>query len=97
MTIKTKVAHTPGPWTYNMTGCESSHGLPIITKANGHLVAELCDHNEANARLIATAPELLEALKLGHRHFIQSNDLTPDDRAVLDELWATILKAKEDQ
>ena len=56
-------AHTPGPWFVQ----ESDHadtGL-LIKPIPGQVVAE-CDpvpEMEANARLIAAAPELLEALQ----------------------------------
>lgn len=50
------------PWNFDMNGCETSHGLPIITKANGHLVAQLASHSKKDARLIAAAPALLSAL-----------------------------------
>jgi len=55
--------HTPGPWYIN----------PIKANANGNrrIMAEQCtpvavvpDHLVADARLIAAAPDLLEALEL---------------------------------
>ncbi len=64
--------HTPGPW---MTGSGDCHGV-YGPKQNGHqqLVARCPDHHKsheydsqnmaANARLIAAAPEMLEALRL---------------------------------
>lgn len=60
--IKNK--HTPGPW------CFCDHA-PVITES-AHPFREICDYTdaefslgeaEANARLIAAAPELLAALK----------------------------------
>jgi hypothetical protein len=51
------------PWLFDMEGCGTSHGLPIITKANGHLVAHLCERSIKNARLIAAAPELLACVE----------------------------------
>lgn len=61
--------YTPGPW-----GADSSHYGTIYVEANAvidkRLVQEICavgptesgrDQQEANARLIAAAPELLEA------------------------------------
>ena len=54
---------SPAPWRVYPHGCDSSHGLPIITKKNGHLIAIMADRNLANARVIAAAPELLEALR----------------------------------
>lgn len=50
-------------WKYDKRGCVTSHGLPIVTKANGHLVAHLCERNDANGRIIAAAPDLLAALR----------------------------------
>lgn len=50
--------HTPGPWESTTDGIELS-----ITAKNGNLLATLAKGDEANARLIAAAPELLEALK----------------------------------
>jgi hypothetical protein len=62
--------HTPGPWIVG----RGADGLPIIHTApdtvspSGQGVAHICkramcqDH-EANARLIAAAPDLLEALR----------------------------------
>lgn len=54
--------HTPGPWKCAATGLARS-GLPefeIHWSDAGECVAEVV-HGEANARLIAAAPELLEA------------------------------------
>ena len=56
--------HTPAPWQYLIadrgyiiTNHDSSYDIAIVRN-----VAQRFD-NKANARLIATAPELLEALK----------------------------------
>ena len=50
-------AHTPGPWYLNPRGW--------VVQSTGDIVTRLeCSYNkEANARLIAAAPELLEALE----------------------------------
>jgi hypothetical protein len=58
-----KAEHTPGPWKVNH-GNEMHH----VTNTDGVVIAEVY-HNTpkpqpySNARLIAAAPELLEALK----------------------------------
>lgn len=55
--------HTPGPWVAYPTGLARS-GLPeyqIHWSDIGECVAETV-HGDENARLIAAAPELLEAL-----------------------------------
>ena len=65
--------HTPGPWEFGPN--HSSTGLagqlvvrPAGEFPHGEWVADVGsmydDHREANASLIAAAPELLEALKL---------------------------------
>jgi hypothetical protein len=59
--------HTPGPWSYNRDE-GGMHGHVIST--GEYVICELPDagdgaspHTEANARLIAAAPGLLEAAK----------------------------------
>lgn len=54
-----KTKHTPGPWIYND---RTAQVYPVHSAA----IAEVCNHDlnrEANARLIAAAPELLWALQ----------------------------------
>lgn len=65
--------HTPGPWHYSETA--SKHGTQLVYDTSGKLVADagrvhgrLVDVMQANALLIAAAPELLEALKLAAPH-----------------------------
>lgn len=67
-----KMKHTPGPWRYDdKTG--DSGGL-VVWAEGGDRVARVCwdscdeqsealSETEPNARLIAAAPELLEALQ----------------------------------
>ena len=62
---------TPGPWTYDQTVCiTGSEHLPCVVDAYGLVVAECQDDGhseiecEANAHLIAAAPELYEALEV---------------------------------
>jgi len=61
--------HTPGPWVLH-------EGKTAVNGADGHLVASCGSlpyrnkwDEEANARLIAAAPELLEALILAEVQF----------------------------
>jgi hypothetical protein len=54
-------AHTPGPWTAIETPESSHHDWRI--KATRLFIGVATDNSEADARLIAAAPELLEALE----------------------------------
>lgn len=56
--------HTPGPWQTSKLG-PSSDGSQREMISNGRFIAEVATSDEqqqANARLIAAAPELLENL-----------------------------------
>lgn len=58
------IKHTPGPWKTYATGLARS-GLPefeIHWSNDGECVAEVV-HGEADARLIAAAPDMLQALR----------------------------------
>lgn len=81
--------HTPGPWTALVD--QMRHGrrygprMALVTTNTGESVAIDCtgsgkdfDESAANARLIAAAPDLLEAL----RPFADLDTSTPS------ELWA---------
>lgn len=54
--------YTNGPWE---TAVNSSNEWDVCLPDGGDMVADLakCDNQEANARLIASAPDLLEACK----------------------------------
>ena len=65
------MAHTPGPWSAHggavyigKTGTFLDNGEP----AWGGFDVRLCPNPEANARLIAASPDLLEALELAESH-----------------------------
>lgn len=51
--------HTPGPWRY--TPWHIEEGNPTVRAPEGWLICETS--SDANARLIAAAPDLLEALR----------------------------------
>ena len=71
--------HTPGPWTTAFMGHSKVH---MIYGADGDDVASIYDFTRqrkrkehlANARLIAAAPELLEALKLAEQHILDGRN-----------------------
>jgi hypothetical protein len=91
-----KTQHTPGPWELR--------GPRLVTDKNGVIIAENISSNEgtseANAHLIAAAPELLEALKLGLLLIerIEPNDkLDEHEQAFANAARAAIQKAMEEQ
>ena len=91
--------HTPGPWVFtpevNMAGMRYVRQAPEANGSN-----EICrvegwrdGIGEANARLIAAAPELLEALQ----KLVRAIDRMPSNPAdgLADEARAAIAKATE--
>jgi len=54
--------HTPGPWVYYYEKIGNQH---IVWSDNSRIVSlSMNDDAESNARLIAAAPDLLEALSV---------------------------------
>jgi hypothetical protein len=82
--------HTPGPWEMSgpiglghlqgrepwfWVSADRTLHLQVMACPDGFVIGE----NEANARLIAAAPDLLEALKMGYADtmdYIQRNHLS---------------------
>lgn len=65
-----KTNHTPGPWSYLVSPGKtwSDHGMRAVANVGKYLVwipsdrvKELHNKSESNAKLIAAAPDLLEA------------------------------------
>lgn len=89
-----KVNHTPGPWKFNGEHMKSDSSA-VIRSADNMTVAFAADFNkyardeekDANARLIASAPELLDAVKRAY-------SLTAPLSAYGRELEALIAKAE---
>jgi len=102
-------AHTPGPWHLSVNGVDATDDAVIID-GNGNEVlgvSEWCRCEEADARLIAAAPELLEALRAvkkivddateRHTGFLVADFQTatyPNSRDAYDGLCAAIAKAE---
>lgn len=67
--MKTEMKHTPGPWRIstalgNDGGGSYRHEIdPCGVTIYQHLLGRTVPEIQANARLIAAAPEMLEALK----------------------------------
>ncbi len=65
---ETKAKHTPGPW--------EAQACQVISLRNRFQVCDTYRGNKADARLIAAAPELLEAAKEG---LIMVNELIEEE------------------
>ncbi len=87
--------HTPGPWGVAPNGKQVL--APHVIQRDNVLVRKLSgatpEQVEANARLIAAAPELLDALRKV-LEFDGSGDAYQWD-AIQDTAWAVIAKAEK--
>ena len=80
--------HTPGPWEYDRseTAMQEFRGYSVTYPSDAYgpgtrlvLISPECLENEADARLIAAAPDLLEALEL---LLNQASTLPMEDRQI---------------
>lgn len=97
---------TPGPWRYErmpfnlLDGYRDWHVFGDLDatcegEPDPTFVAD-CRHfasSEANARLIAAAPDLLEACKLANQFLLDQGHANSDTNCPLNQLWAAIAKA----
>ena len=80
-----KHTHTPGPWAARYHESTDSYTIHVAGRSwESYAVAEVsdCVQDEANARLIAAAPDLLAALEriepiLSRMYGAQAADLPP--------------------
>ncbi len=79
-----KPLHTPGPWKHDPTWGIIKHGKSEI--------CALHSGNLANANLISSAPDLLDALDWALRQI--DDDLCPDHQAAFDAALSTLRKEK---
>ena len=95
----TDTQHTPGPWKYGPDNRKTmrvfSGSREIVRALSTHGNRRLnCVERAANARLIAAAPELLEALQgllRSYRDFLPERYL--QDKGVATKAMAAIAKA----
>lgn len=97
------MSHTPGPWTLLDDQTFSTLGDKRVAGANkispAIVFGGLGEETEANARLIAAAPELLEALKevtdwLASQRDFELNNALPEEYAAVENARAVIAKAE---
>ena len=97
--------HTPGPWKFRELECEDSRGMGYVSGGPKDVdlfhtgAMELWAYeNRANARLIAAAPELLDALKTIRENWCwwlpSGRDDTNPMQAVLNMVEDAIAKAQ---
>ena len=93
--------HTPGPWfASEVTGDEepcyiSAHRWESLAKVYGNEEADFAQEGRANARLIAAAPELLEALHLMVEALQPAEvDFVDYERIAMEKARAAIKKAR---
>ncbi len=100
--------HTPGPWSSQSVTSVNERGVfvykRIVSPQGKTIVSDrgyIGDNAEANARLIAAAPELLKTLKDAHEWIdaqimtANSDQMTEHDEKVRDKAEASIAKATQ--
>ena len=81
--------HTPGSWKLSVDGCNAENNQAnVIEGADGSLIV-YGQANDGDARLIATAPELLEALEI----MIYGNVRSEWSKPTFDQARSAIAKA----
>lgn len=88
--------HTPGPWTVRLAGSQSQTVREIAQRSSAEIrfpitIARIISGTKDDARLIASAPDLLSALE----HLINDviNHQDGDDRSMT--LDVTVARAEE--
>ena len=97
--------YTKGPWHISETGPKWSINVGNGGDSNRHIAMVssyqefTSDHTEnlANARLIAAAPELLEALVSLVQEYVKLKPAVVFNRGAIEQARAAILKAIGDQ
>jgi hypothetical protein len=88
--------HTPGPWHYQEKSDAYTH---IIRGPNNEYVAGFSQHSngrsEADARLAAAAPELLEAARVALESLRAWNAIDIDSRNLDDDMKAAVIRSYE--
>jgi hypothetical protein len=83
-----QVGHTPGPWAIGIDS--DSERMQVIAWTGDHVAYVECDPLDANARLIAAAPDLLEACLDAYALLINGEE---GSDSTVDEVLATLRRA----
>lgn len=86
--------HTPGPW-YQLSGGFITNSVLLGWAGEDHYVCSVGHqkHAEANARLIAAAPELLEACKAACQCLIEIGNVEHKAKETYNQLKQAIAEA----
>ena len=82
----TQTQHTPGPWSVTYTGIWSKDARIADYRDNGHreVYRQLMpDEQEANAHLIAAAPDLLKVLERVDSAYRKGKNIDSNDAAFI--------------
>lgn len=95
-----KTKHTPGPWSISKISnlrIDNSNGEIVCALLYATTDGQITPETEANAKLIASAPDLLEALKDAYQVLLARGKLLglDDQGPVMDKVRAAIAKATE--
>jgi hypothetical protein len=95
---QTETKHTKGPWTADRRGAQGVANYTVIgTPANFHTEIARVYHGdrfangEANARLIAASPDLLEALRAMHAAFNAKRPIPKEEGDALEAMCRAAL------
>lgn len=104
-----KTKWTPGPWRVGTIGLTNDGGRPVLAESGRICVIDAqtefkrgegwkteCDEREANARLIAVAPELYAAMNDAAQFLSFMGSALPDVRRLSDRINAALTKARGD-
>lgn len=105
MKTKNESKHTPGPWAaFKKTGTSSCifninagiENVATVHDGDGRNGAEMTENSTANARLIATAPELLAVTQeiVAQLENVVGDNTAPAYLDILKNARAAIAKAK---
>lgn len=87
--MKDQPKHTPGPWLADVA-TDENECVELFVRRDGDAVAIAGDiSSRANARLIAAAPDLLEALR-----YILSDSISFLRNTAIEQALAAIAKAE---
>ncbi|WP_186187952.1 hypothetical protein [Burkholderia gladioli] len=98
---ESKQQWTPGPWKRSHLTVEDHRGMVVARVSEPHHMLRGAERREdmewckGNAKLIAAAPELVEALRKARRYVGMVTEIPGDDPifAVMDEIDAALAKA----